>query len=263
MRVIAVDDPTDERLVELTALTDADARRRVEAEHGCFVAEGRLVLETVVETGHRLRSVLVSEPRLPRVAELLADVEVDVYVGPQHLLEAVTGFPIHRGIVASVARPARPALATVAGEGPVVLVEGVNDHENIGALFRNAAAFGARIVLDDGCADPLYRRAVRVSLGHVLRVPWTVAPLGEAVRVAAASGLRVLALSPAGTRDVAEVTTAAERSAWMIGAEGPGLSAAALAAADDVVRIPMATGIDSLNVATAAAVALAFSRRPG
>lgn len=272
MRVVPVDDPDDARLVELTRLTDAQARAAIEAEHGCFVAEGLLVLDAVLRSPYPLRSVLVAEPKLTRVQAALeaatAPVEVDVFVGPQALLEAVTGFAIHRGVVASVGRlPVPDPADLVANAERVLVVEAVNDHENLGALFRNAAAFGVdAVLLDPRCADPLYRRSVRVSLGHVLGVPWTrIEPLERSLGGLHDAGLATLALTPSGARTVHEVSRdrAGERLAWVVGAEGPGLTAAALAAATERVRIPIATGVDSLNVATAAAVALAVSSRLG
>lgn len=265
MRAIPVDDPDDPRLVELTQLTDATARARIEAAHGCFIAEGLLTLEAVLDSAHPLRAVLVAAPKLERVAAVLGDTDVDVFVGPPTLLEGVTGYPIHRGVIASVGRLAQPEPATLlAGARRVLVVEGVNDHENLGSLFRNAAAFGVdAVLLDPRCADPLYRRSVRVSLGHVLRVPWTrIDPLHASLGELAAAGLRTLALTPAGERDVHDlVVDRDDRLAWLVGAEGPGLDDATLAAADERVRIPIAPGVDSLNVATAAAVALAISSR--
>jgi tRNA G18 (ribose-2'-O)-methylase SpoU len=261
VRVVPVDDPADPRLVELTRLTDAAARATIEAEHGCFVAEGILTLETVLASAYPLRSVLVAESRLPRVTALLADVDVDVHVGPLALLEDVTGYPIHRGVIASVGRLPLPDPDELIRDADRVLVaEAVTDHENLGALFRNAAAFGVgAVLLDLRCADPLYRRSVRVSLGHILRVPWTrIGPLTQSVDLLRAAGLRTVALTPAGELTVQEIDPA-DRLAWIVGAEGPGLDHATLAAADARARIPIAPGVDSLNVATAAAIALAFS----
>ncbi len=265
MRIVPVDDPADPRLVELTRLTDAAARATIEAEHGCFVAEGILTLETVLASAYPLRSVLVAESRLPRVAALLDEVDVDVHVGPLSLLEDVTGYPIHRGVIASVGRLPLPRPDELIRDADRVLVaEAVTDHENLGALFRNAAAFGVdAVLLDPRCADPLYRRSVRVSLGHLLRVPWTrIGPLPQSLGLLHDAGLRTLALTPAGERSAHDVDPD-QRVAWLVGAEGPGLDAATLAAADERVRIPIASGVDSLNVATAAAVALALSSRLG
>lgn len=267
MPVTAVDDPDDPRLVELTALTDAEARMALESEHGCFVAEGLLALEAALRSPYPVRSVLVAERKLARVQQLLADAEaidVDVFVGPQWLLEAVTGFPIHRGVVGSVGRLPLPDPAIlVSGARRLLVIEAVNDHENLGALFRNAAAFGVdAVLLDPRCADPLYRRSVRVSLGHVLHVPWArTTTLAATLPALSASGVATLALTPAGESTVHEVVPrhSAGALAWVVGAEGPGLDATTLQAADERVRIPVAAGVDSLNVATAAAVALALS----
>lgn len=270
MPIVAVDDPADPRLRELTGLTDAEARTALEAEHGCFVAEGLLVLDAVVRSPYPLRSVLVAEPKLARVQAALeaapAPVDVDVFVGSPALLEAVTGFPIHRGVVASAGRLPLPEPATLVEDAHrVLVVEAVNDHENLGALFRNAAAFGVdAVLLDARCADPLYRRSVRVSLGHVLAVPWTrIAPLEVSLPGLQDAGLTTLALTPSGPRSVHDVARdrAGQRLAWVVGAEGEGLSGSALATADERVRIPISPGVDSLNVATAAAVALAVSSR--
>jgi len=267
VRATRVDDQDDPRLVELTRLTDAQARAAIEAEHGCFVAEGLLALEAALRSAHPVRSVLVSEPKLARVEALLAEAgrpDVEVFVGAPTLLEAVTGFPIHRGVVASVGRlPAPEPGALLRGARRALVVEAVNDHENLGALFRNAAAFGVdAVLLDPRCADPLYRRSVRVSLGHVLHVPWTrVSPLDGCLPELSAAGLVTLALTPAGESSLHDVAARrrGERLAWVVGAEGPGLDPATLAAADERVRVPIADGVDSLNVATAAAVALALS----
>lgn len=269
MAIHRVDDPHDPRLAELTDLTDAAARASLESEHGCFVVEGLLALEAALRSPYPVRSVLVAEPKLPRVLALLegapaATRAVDVHVGSQALLEQVTGFAIHRGVVASAGRLPLPAPAElVRGARRVLVVEAVNDHENLGALFRNAAAFGVdAVLLDPRCADPLYRRSVRVSLGHVLQVPWArTGPLAEAVDGLHDAGLAVLALTPTGERTVHDVATTRpdQRVAWLVGAEGPGLDRATTDAADERVRIPIVAGVDSLNVATAAAVALAVT----
>ncbi len=269
MVLVPVDGPDDEGLVELAGLTDARARAATEAMLGCFVAEGLRTLETVLDVDGSLRRLLVSRTKVDRVAALLGahgrdvdDPALPVHVAAPDDLAAIAGFAVHRGVLASVDRPALPDAADlVAGADRVLVVEGVNDHENVGALFRNAAAFGVDAVLLDGsCADPLYRRAVRVSVGHVLRVPWTRVPtVADAARLLDRWGAPTLALTPAGDTSLADVATrhAAGPLAWVVGAEGPGLSDAALAAATARVRIPVAAGVDSLNVATAAAVALA------
>ncbi len=263
-RVVPVHDRDDPRLVEVSGLNDAQARAVTEAEHGCFVVEGLLVLEAVVlQSPYRLRSVLVSESKLPRVLDVLGDLDVDVYVGTPALLESVTGFPIHRGIIASAARIPLPDVADLVGDARrVVVVEGLNDHENMGAIYRNAAAFGVdAILLDPTAADPLYRRSVRVSMGHLLRVPWTrTEALPGGLDVLHDAGFTTVALTPGGETDIGDLDPT-ERLAWLVGAEGPGLTEATMAAADVRVRIPIASSVDSLNVATAAAIA--FSHDPG
>lgn len=262
--IVAVDDPRDPRLVELTGLTDAAARAVTEAEHGCFVVEGLLCLEAAVASRYPLRSVLVAPTKLDRVLAVLGGTEVDVFVGSGALLESVTGFPIHRGVVASAGRLVLPDPAELLdGADRVLVLEGINDHENLGALFRNAAAFGVDAVLaDPTTADPLYRRAVRVSLGHVLGMAWTRLPdLPEGLELIAAAGLTTVALSPSAATEVRNLDVAGtgDRIAWLVGAEGPGLTPATLAAADQSARIRISAGVDSLNVATAAAVALALT----
>lgn len=263
-RVVPVHDRDDPRLVEVSGLNDAQARAVTEAEHGCFVVEGLLVLEAVVlQSPYRLRSVLVSESKLPRVLDVLGDLDVDVYVGTPALLESVTGFPIHRGIIASAARIPLPGVSDLVRDARrLVVVEGLNDHENMGAIYRNAAAFGIdAILLDPTAADPLYRRSVRVSMGHLLRVPWTrTDALPGGLEPLRAAGFTTVALTPAGETDIGDLGPT-DRLAWLVGAEGPGLTAHTMAAADVRVRIPIAESVDSLNVATAAAIA--FSHDPG
>ena len=263
-RVIPVHDRDDPRLVEVSGLNDAQARAVTEAEHGCFVVEGLLVLEAVVlQSPYRLRSVLVAESKLDRVLGVLGDTDVDVFVGSPALLESVTGFPIHRGIIASAARILLPTVdELVADAGRIALVEGLNDHENMGAMYRNAAAFGIdAILLDPTAADPLYRRSVRVSMGHLLHVPWTrTAPLPEGLVPLQGAGFTTVALTPAGDVSIHDLEPT-ERLAWLVGAEGPGLDEATMDAADVRVRIPIRSSVDSLNVATAAAIA--FSHDPG
>ena len=228
-----------------------------------LTAEGVLVVRELLRSAYPVRSLLVSPTKL---AELHADLEhldpaTPVYVAPAGVTSAIAGFPFHRGALASASRLPLPAAADLlAGARLVVVLEGINDHENLGALFRNAAAFGVDAVLCcPRCADPLYRRSVRVSMGHVLHLPFArLEPWPAALAAITAAGLRLVALTPAATGAVPvdRLTPAEGRVALLLGAEGPGLSAAALAAADLKVRIPMARGVDSLNVATAAAVAL-------
>lgn len=244
-------------------MKDPVLRRRTEVAQGFFVAEGRLAVGAVLASPYPLLSVLVLRRRLPVLADLHVPETVPVHVVDDDVMSAVAGFDVHRGVLALAARLALhdPAeLLAAAGGAPVVIVEGVNDQENLGAIFRNAAAFGAgAVLLDPTCADPLYRRSVRVSLGLVLKVPFTrLSPWPAALSVVTGSGFSLLALTPHPT--AASLGAVAEelggrKVALVVGSEGPGLSAAVLASCR-TVRIPMAPGVDSLNVAAATAVAL-------
>lgn len=263
MPVIAVIDPADPRLADYRGLTDMALRRRVEPERGLYMAEGAKVIERAVAAGHVPRSVLVSERWLPTVEQALGGLDGDtpIYVAPESLLESVTGFQVHRGALAAMHRPALPTLAELMRDARrVVVLEGIVDHTNVGAIFRSVAGLGAdAVVVAPTCADPLYRRAVKVSMGTVFQVPWTrtdqwpgvLGDLRDAGFVVAA-----LALSDDAV-DLDEFAAAGhERMALVMGAEGDGLSRAALAAADVIVTIPMSGGVDSLNVAAASAVAV-------
>ncbi len=264
-----VDDPDDPRVADFVALNDPASRRRREHDGGFFVAEGVLVIEQLLRSRYPVRSFLVSERGLRALDRQLssepAGTGAPVYLAGQAVIEKICGFDFHRGALASAGRLPLPDVATAtAGADLVVVVEGVNDHENLGALFRNAAALGVdAVMLGPGCADPLYRRSVRVSMGHVLRVPFASLRSWpddlEALRVA---GFRIAALTPAVKAvPLTQAGVATGRVAWLLGAEGSGLSSVALGAADLAVRIPMAPGVDSLNVATAAAIAFAGARR--
>lgn len=276
--LVEVDDPADPRLVAYRDLNDPARRRRLEADRSVFVVEGRLAVERLVTSGYVVRSLLVDDHQVSSAAGLVGAVRAGgapVFVGARDVVAATVGFALHRGVVAVADRPAPldadallADLAGGVGDPPVVVVlEGLNDHENIGALFRNAAAFGVPgVLLDPTCADPLYRRSVRVSMGHVLHVPFArLTPWPSGLDRLRAVGFVVVALAPhprsgaiphttlAGLRDL---RASAAGVALLLGAEGPGLSVAAEAAADVVVTIPMADGVDSINVATTTAVAL-------
>jgi tRNA G18 (ribose-2'-O)-methylase SpoU len=222
------------------------------------VVEGVLALAALVASPYRIRTVLAAARRADEVRALVGD-RAPVLVRSDGEVAGIAGFAFHRGVLASADRRPLPDPGTLlrAG-GTVVVTEGLGDHENLGALFRNAAAFGVTAVLvDPTTADPLYRRSVRVSLGHVLRVPWArTGPLPAGLDVLADHGFTVVALTPAPGAEPLRSLTWPERVALVVGAEGPGLTAATLAAADRRVRIPLAPGVDSLNVATAAAVVL-------
>lgn len=260
MPVIAVSDPADPRLADYRDLTDVALRRVLEPERGLYMAEGAKVIVRAVAAGHRPRSVLVSERWLDSVAALV-EPDVPVYLGPAELLESVTGYQVHRGALAAMERPVLPALEELARDARrLVVLEGIVDHTNVGAIFRSAAGIGAdAVVVSPTCADPLYRRSVKVSMGTVFQVPWTRAESWPgALDVLRGLGFQVAGLA---LRDDAEpldefAATAGERVALVMGTEGDGLTREALAHVDHAVVIPMHGGVDSLNVAAASAVAM-------
>lgn len=264
-----IEHPADPRVADFFGLNDPDLRRRREQPggggDGFFVAEGALVIRQLLRSPYPVRSVLVTAQGRAALEDDLRAVEVPVYEVTQAVMTSIAGFHFHRGALASAERRPHPDLATVAAVADLVVVaEGVSDNENLGALFRNAAAFGVDgVVLDATSADPLYRRSVRVSMGHVLRLPSTrVGTALEAMNALRRLGFEVLALTPSPSAEDVRTITPRPRQALLVGAEGPGLSEAALAGADRRVRITMAPGVDSLNLATAAAVALHQLARP-
>jgi tRNA G18 (ribose-2'-O)-methylase SpoU len=258
-----VPDPTGEGRARLLddyrALNDPARRRQVERQGGYFVVEGRFALDALLASPYPVRSVLVAERKADAIRALVG-ARAPLLVADDGEMAAVTGFDFHRGVLASADRMPLPAVDRLLDAARIVaVVEGVGDHENLGALFRNAAAFGVHaVLLDPSTADPLYRRSVRVSLGHVLRVPWTrLDGWPGGLGALRDRGFVIAALTPA--RDAEPlgqlVADRPERVAVIVGAEGPGLSPGALAAADRRVRIPIVPDVDSLNVATAAAIA--------
>ena len=256
--ITSIDDPG---LADYARLTDVALRRVSEPEGGLYIAESLTVIGRALRAGHRPRSVLTIQKWLPELTRLLDGVDVPVHVGEAGVLEQLTGFHLHRGALASMHRPDMPTVADVLRDARrVVIVEDVVDHTNVGAIFRSVAGLGADAVLvTPRCADPLYRRSVRVSMGTVLQVPWTRLPeWDEAAPLLHAAGFTIAALALADDavplRQFA--ADAPDRVAILVGAEGDGLSRPALAAADVVVTIPMAHGVDSLSVAAASAVAL-------
>lgn len=257
MNVVEVSDPADARLGDFRDLTDADVRPD---RRGVVIAEGVNVVARLIGSRYPVRAVFGVPSRIDALRAQLEPLDVPVFVAHKWVLSAVVGFRVTRGVLASASRPAAMDAAELLNTARhVAVLEGLNDFENLGALFRNAAAFGIdAVLLDRRCADPLYRRSVRVSMGHVLRVPFADLP-GEwpaSLDLLRGAGLRVAALTPAADAPpLAAAGLDGTRTALLLGAEGPGLTPEALAAADVRVRIPMAAGVDSLNVATAAAVA--------
>ncbi|MFJ6679566.1 TrmH family RNA methyltransferase [Microbacterium sp. NPDC091382] len=259
MTTIRIDDPADPRLADYRGLTDTALRRIAEPAGGLYIAESAKVIARAVSAGHRPRSVLVQEKWLDDVAKLAG--EAPVYVVPDTVAEAVTGFAVHRGALAAMHRPEQPDPATLLeGARTVVVLEDIVDHTNVGAAFRASAALGADAVLvSPRCGDPLYRRSVRVSMGTVFQVPWARLPEWDAAASHfAAAGVHLAALALSDDAVPLDDFAAArpDRLAILMGSEGDGLSSEALAAADTIVTIPMSGGVDSLNVASAAAVAL-------
>ena len=265
MPIIHVTDPADERLADYRDLTDVALRRRMEPATGLYMAEGAKVIARALAAGHRPRSVMVTERWLGSV-ESLVEPEVPIHVAPASVLESVTGYDVHRGALAAMQRPKLSSVADIVRDARLVVVlEGIVDHTNVGAVFRSAAGLGAdAILVSPTCADPLYRRSVKVSMGTVFQVPWTrIDPWPGGLDVLRDAGFTVAALALAdGAVSLADFAVAGhQRVALVMGTEGDGLSHSAVAAADYVVTIPMAGGVDSLNVAAASAVAIWELRR--
>lgn len=273
MPLVEVTDPSDDRLRDYFQLTDVALRSRREPEMGLYLAESREVIGRAIDAGHRPRSFLMDAKWLPVMDDLLNATGagthgyIPVYLGREPLLRQITGFHLHRGAIASMHRPTLPALAEVldpAGSEQVsrrvVILEDIVDHTNVGAIIRSVAALGADAVLvTPRCADPLYRRSVRVSMGTVFQVPWTRLPAWPAdLEVIKAHGFTIAGLdlraSAVSLDDFCQRPP--DRLALVFGTEGTGLSAQVRTALDVSLRIPMHAGVDSLNVAAAAAVAL-------
>jgi len=267
--VVRVSDSSDPRLGDFVGLTDVALRRRKEPAEGLFLAEGEKVIRRAVDAGFPVRSLLTSERWVEPLSDVLARIDAPVFVGDEQLLVEVTGFHVHRGALASMGRLPLPSLTDVAGPASRLMVlEAVVDHTNVGAAFRSAAALGmGGALLDPRCADPLYRRSIKVSMGAVFSLPWTRANAWpNDLNVLRDLGYTVLALTPDRSAVALDELEPAQRvrCAVMLGTEGDGLSQSALRAADMQVRIPMSAGIDSLNVAAASAVAFyALGRGPG
>ena len=256
MQLVEIGEAGDPRLDDFRNLTDADVRPD---RRGIVIAEGMNVVERLASSPYRVRAVIGVPARIEALRPVLEPLDLPVYPVDKWLLSEVVGFRVTRGVLASADRPdpIDPA-ELVATAARVAVLEGLNDFENLGALFRNAAAFGVdAVLLDERCADPLYRRSVRVSMGHVLRVPFAVLPDPWPASLRLLADRTVLALTPDARATPLRDVPPPDRWAVLLGAEGPGLTEAAMQAATMRVRIPMATGVDSLNVATAAAVAFA------
>ncbi len=261
MHVVPIDTLDSADVRDYLNLTDVVLRRLSEPAGGLYIAESTKVIGRALAAGHLPRSVLTLEKWLPEIEALVGDLDIPVFVGESSLLENLTGFNLHRGALASMHRPALASVAdTVRDATRIVVLEDIVDHTNVGAIFRSVAGLGADAVLiTPRCADPLYRRSVRVSMGTVLQVPWTRLPEwpdGAATLKGLGFTIAALALAPDAVDLQDFAASAPAKVALVLGTEGDGLSRAALAAADVTVTIPMLHGVDSLNVASASAVAL-------
>lgn len=259
--VVDVDDPADPRLDDFRDLNSVDRRPDLPSGKGLVIAEGVLVVQRMLASRFRPRAMLGTDRRLRELADDLDATEAPFYRASAEVMADVVGFHLNRGVLAAAPRPGELSVeAVLDGARTVAVLEGVNDHENLGSLFRNAAGLGVdSVVFGAGCADPLYRRAVRVSMGHALLVPYAWAAQWPAdLTLLRDSGFRVMAMTPdVAAQTLAEATAGLgdDRVAILVGAEGPGLTETAMRASDVRVRIPMSRGTDSLNVATAAALA--------
>ncbi len=259
-----IEDSSDPRLSDYRDLTDQVTRRQIEGDE-FFIAEGPLAIERLLVSGHRLRSVLVSEQKYDRLTELLDPLDVPVFVVDKALLHDIAGFNLHRGAIASADRQPSPSFAEILTTASrIAVLEGLNDPENLGAIARSARALGIdAFVLDPTCIDPYTRRTVRVSMGEILFLPTCrVDDLWRAVTELHDAGFETWAMTPA--RDSVDIWTldSPKRLAVMLGAEGPGLSARVLQTATRRVRLPIRSDVDSLNVGAAAAVTFAAIARP-
>ncbi|MCP9271598.1 RNA methyltransferase [Mycolicibacterium sp. CAU 1645] len=258
--VIDVDDPADPRLDDFRDLNSIDRRPDLPTGKGLVIAEGVLVVQRMLLSRFTPRALLGTDRRLRELSADLAGVDVPYYRASAEVMADVVGFHLNRGVLASAPRPRELTVAEVLdGARTVAVLEGVNDHENLGSIFRNAAGLDVdAVVFGTGCADPLYRRAVRVSMGHALLVPYAWASWPADLETMRDNGFRLLAMTPnpqALTLAAAMEGLAGDRVAILVGAEGPGLTERAMRSSDVRVRIPMSRGTDSLNVATAAALA--------
>jgi tRNA G18 (ribose-2'-O)-methylase SpoU len=256
-----VDDPADPRLDNFRDLNSIDRRPDLPTGKGLVIAEGVLVVQRMLVSRFVPLALLGTDRRFSELAANPAGTDAPCYRVTAEVMAEVVGFHLNRGVLAAARRPAELSVAQVLdGARTVVVLEGVNDHENLGSIFRNAAGLGVdAVVLGTGCADPLYRRAVRVSMGHALLVPYAWAAAWPAdLATMREDGFRLLAMTPdprAAALSEAMAAVGTDRLAVLVGAEGPGLTETAMRSSDLRVRIPMSRGTDSLNVATSAALA--------
>jgi tRNA G18 (ribose-2'-O)-methylase SpoU len=257
--IIELGDPDDSRLADYRDLRDVQLRKSLEARHGLFLAEGAKVVRRAVEAGFAPRSFLMAPRWVEELADVLDASAATCFVLDESLVEQVTGFHVHRGALASLERRPLPSVGEVlTGARSILVLEDVVDHTNVGAIFRSGAALGFdAVLLSPRCADPLYRRAVKVGMGAVFSTPWTRLPdWYDAMETLERSGFTTVALTLADDATaIEEAVRGVDRIALVLGSEGHGLSARWEQSAARRAIIPMAAGIDSLNVAAATAVA--------
>ncbi|MCG3122296.1 MAG: 23S rRNA (guanosine-2'-O-)-methyltransferase RlmB [Phycisphaerales bacterium] len=269
LHTVKIEDLADPRVADYANLKDADLARR----GGLFIAEGPLVVRTLLRSSYTTRSVLVHDGKLESLRDALSDLpaSIPVYTATQPVLDAITGFHLHRGVLACGQVPAaRDATDLARSCRVLVVLENLTNHDNVGGLFRVAAALGGDrcgIILSPACGDPLYRKALRVSIGHALRVPYARAELDGAFWTGLASlGFTLVATDAAQSHIPVHHIAPPDRLALVLGSEGPGLTPqttrALLAAGGLNARIPLTPGVDSLNVVVAAGVILSHLVRP-
>ncbi len=260
-----VTDPADTRLADYRDLRDVELRKHLESEHGLFLAEGEKVVRRAVEADFTPRSFLMAPRWLEGLADVLERCEAPCYVVSEALAEEVTGFHVHRGALASLERrPLPPVESVLSGARSVLVLEDIVDHTNVGAIFRSGAALGFdAVLLAPRCADPLYRRAIKVGMGAVFTLPWTRLPdWYDALPTLSAAGFTTIALTlAADAQPIEQAVAGLDRVALVLGSEGHGLSRRWETSADRRAVIPMREGIDSLNVAAATAVACYVTAR--
>lgn len=259
LKIITITNADDHRIAAYRNVKDRDLHRL----HDGFMAEGDVVLSVLVRSRHQtIASILIADHRIQRMNDVLhqADPDIPIYAATQTVLDTIAGFPLHRGILAFGHRPPAVPIAEflngLGGKGPLVMLQGIANHDNMGGIFRNAAAFGAAgVLLDATCCDPLYRKAIRVSVGGVLDLPFArLPPDQDPIAVLIAHGYTPIALSPKGETELTELSPVT-RPAILLGGEGPGLSPDLLARCQ-TVRLSMAGLFDSLNVATTSGIVL-------
>ena len=263
--LIQITDPADPRLGDYRDLRDVELRKHLEAEHGLFLAEGEKVVRRAVEAGLKPRSFLMAPRWLDGLADVLGTTDAPCYVLSESLAEEVTGFHVHRGALASLERSPLPSLDTVLAHARSILVlEDIVDHTNVGAIFRSGAALGFdAVLLSPRCADPLYRRSIKVGMGAVFTTPWTrLDDWYDALPSLSSRGFTTIALTLADDAlPIEDAVAGLDKVALVLGSEGHGLSQRWEQAADRRAIIPMREGIDSLNVAAATAVACYVTAR--